>query len=51
LIEKKHLVFRVPSAVIPQEYNYLINPVHPGLAQCEVLQVEDLAYDVRIKSN
>lgn len=49
LTEKKHLVFRVPSAVIPQEYNYLINPIHPGLAQCEVTRVEDLAYDVRIK--
>jgi RES domain-containing protein len=51
LTEKKHLVFRVPSAVIPQEYNYLINPIHPKLPQCKVLQVEDLAYDIRIKLN
>lgn len=51
LTEKKHLIFRVPSAVIPQEYNYLINPIHPELAQCKVLQVEDLAYDIRIKLN
>jgi RES domain-containing protein len=51
LTGKKHLVFRVPSAVIPQEYNYLINPIHPELAQCKVLQVEDLAYDIRIKLN
>lgn len=51
LLEKKHLIIRLPSAVIPQEYNYLINPMHPALKQCEVTCVEDLAYDVRIKAN
>src|SRR6266850_2301369 len=26
-------VLRVPSAVIPQEFNFLLNPRHPGFAQ------------------
>lgn len=51
LLEKKHLIIRLPSAVIPQEFNYVINPLHPALKQCEVIRVEDLVYDVRIKSN
>ncbi len=51
LQEKKHLIIRISSAVIPQEFNYLINPMHPGLKHCEITNVEDLAYDVRIKSN
>jgi len=51
LQDKKHLIIRLPSAVIPQEFNYLINPIHPALKQCEVVHVEDLAYDVRIKAN
>ena len=29
-------VLRVPSIVVPDEYNYLLNPIHPDFAEIEV---------------
>jgi RES domain-containing protein len=46
----KHLLLRVPSSVIPQEFNILINPLHPELREVKILSVEDFVYDVRIKA-
>lgn len=46
----KHLLLRVPSSVIPQEFNILINPLHPELKEVKILSVEDFVYDVRIKA-
>jgi RES domain-containing protein len=45
-----HPVIKIPSAVIPEEFNYLVNPGHPLLAECKILDVKDFIYDVRIKS-
>ncbi len=42
-------VIRVPSAVIPSEYNYLLNPVSAGTA-FRLLEVRQFSYDLRIKS-
>jgi RES domain-containing protein len=42
------LVLRVPSAVIPAEHNYLINPRHPAMAQVRVVSVETFAFDRRL---
>jgi RES domain-containing protein len=49
LNEGRHLIIRLPSAVIPQEYNYIINPLHRDLKLCKVVAVDDFVYDVRIK--
>lgn len=49
LAAQKELVIRVPSTVIHQEYNFLINPLHPLFRQVKLLSVEDFVFDVRIK--
>jgi RES domain-containing protein len=49
LQEGKHLIIRLPSAVIPQEFNYIINPAHKDLKLCKILSVNDFVYDIRIK--
>ncbi len=43
-------VLRVPSAVIPEEPNYLINPVHPDAGRIAVSEVRDFALDPRLVS-
>jgi RES domain-containing protein len=42
------LVLRVPSAVIPAEHNYLINPRHPAMPQARVDSVEPFSFDRRL---
>lgn len=38
LAELTHLALAVPSAIVPQEYNYLINPRHPAFQSLRVAQ-------------
>ena len=45
----KSLVMKIPSAVIPEEWNMIINPLHPGIKDCKIIDVRDFVYDVRIK--
>jgi len=49
LKKAEHLVIKIPSAVIPTEYNYLLNPMHSDIKKCKILDISDFVYDVRIK--
>ena len=42
-------VLKVPSAIIPNEWNYLINPAHPDFRQISLLRTEPFLFDPRIK--
>ncbi|QPH40762.1 RES family NAD+ phosphorylase [Pedobacter endophyticus] len=39
----------VPSTIVPNEYNYLINPNSSKLAQIEIVQAITFVFDLRIK--
>jgi RES domain-containing protein len=41
-----HLVLQVPSTVISEEFNYLVNPRHHRIGECQVLEVKDFVYDL-----
>lgn len=43
-------VLKRPSAIIANEWNYLINPAHPDFTRITLLHVEPFAFDSRIKS-
>ena len=49
LEETRSLALRVPSAVIPEEHNYLINPQHPNFAQLDIGPPELFTLDSRLK--
>jgi RES domain-containing protein len=42
-------VIRVPSAVIPAEFNYILNPAQMDSQYFKILEVRDFVYDVRVK--
>lgn len=42
-------IIKVPSAVISEEYNFLLNPLHRESSKFSIVDIEDFVYDVRIK--
>ncbi|MBD2701576.1 RES family NAD+ phosphorylase [Spirosoma sp. BT702] len=42
-------VLKVPSAIIPNEWNYLLNPAHPDFSQIQLLRTEPFVFDPRLK--
>jgi RES domain-containing protein len=50
LASKRSLLLRVPSAVVPREFNYLLNPLHPRFTEIRVGKPHSIAIDPRIKN-
>lgn len=44
-------VLKVPSSIVPQEYNYLINPKHSDTKRIKVVSKEVVQFDKRLKKN
>lgn len=49
LVENTEAVMLVPSVIIPEEYNALINPAHPEAAHIRATVVRQFRYDPRLK--
>lgn len=45
---KSSAVLAVPSAVIPAEFNYLLNPLHPSFSKIEIGEPQDFITDLRL---
>ncbi|MCX6246183.1 MAG: RES family NAD+ phosphorylase [Bacteroidetes bacterium] len=45
----KSPVLKVPSALIPQEHNYIIQTLHPDFSLIRMLSIENFQFDPRIK--
>lgn len=43
------LAIKIPSVIIPDESNYLINPLHPAMHEVAIIGITDYPYDIRIK--
>ena len=48
LKEHKHLVFKVPSAAVQGEFNFLINPRHKNFNHIKIVKLEDFNFDERL---
>ncbi|KVM73647.1 hypothetical protein WJ61_15460 [Burkholderia ubonensis] len=45
---KPSALLRVPSAVVPHAHNFLLNPLHPAVAEIRVAEILQAPYDSRI---
>lgn len=45
---KSSAVLAVPSAAIPAEFNYLLNPLHPSFSKIEIGEPQDFITDLRL---
>lgn len=46
--ERRSAVLRVPSVIVPEEENILINPLHPDLSRIRANKVRQWLYDMRL---
>lgn len=44
-------ILKVPSSIVPQEFNYLINPNHPDWSKIKVVSTVKMIFDSRLKSS
>lgn len=50
IAESAHCVMKVPSAIIPEENNFLINLLHKDFTEIKLLRVEPFMFDERLKN-
>jgi len=48
-LSQKSVMLKVPSTVVRQAFNYLINPVHPDFKKLSIGTPETVVFDPRIK--
>ncbi len=48
--EAEAAVLKVPSSIVPQEFNYLIYPNHPDAKKIRMINTTHLVFDQRLKS-
>lgn len=46
---KKALLLQVPSAIVSDEYNYIINPAHPDFRNIKIVETTPYFYDLRLQ--
>ncbi|WP_428330527.1 RES family NAD+ phosphorylase [Mucilaginibacter sp.] len=48
LKQKDHLLMKVPSTIVPMEYNYLLNVQHKATKKVKVLKTQPFNFDERL---
>ena len=48
LNEQKSAILKVPSAVVPGDFNYVINPHHKDASFIKIKKIEDFSFDHRL---
>ena len=48
LRKNEHLALKVPSAIVPDEFNVLLNPLHPDIHRCKMISTVPFIFDKRI---
>ena len=48
LISNQYLLLKVPSAIVPGEFNYLLNVQHPEMKGVKIISKEPFVFDKRL---
>jgi RES domain-containing protein len=47
-LKRSSLVLKVPSAIIKEEFNFVLNTLHPDFLQISIESIEDFNWDKRL---
>lgn len=50
VFENEYAILKVPSSIVPKEYNYLINPNHPEIDRIKLVSTTLMSFDSRFKT-
>lgn len=50
VMQNEAAVLKVPSCIIPQESNFLINPLHPEAQRIQVVKQQPIGFDQRLRT-
>jgi RES domain-containing protein len=50
LKRKEHLFMKVPSVIVPDDFNYLLNPLHLKAAKVKLIRQQPFSFDERLSS-
>jgi len=45
---QQHLLLKVPSVIVTNDFNYLLNPLHPEAGKIRLLKQEPFSFDERL---
>jgi RES domain-containing protein len=48
LVSRKSALLRVPSAIVPSGWNWLLNPAHPDSARAQIAEIIRAPFDPRL---
>ena len=48
ITSNKALILKLPSAIVPQEHNFLVNPLHTAFKKVKIINTELLELDKRL---
>ena len=48
---KEFLALKVPSVIIPDEYNIILNPLHPDIQFCKIISTIPFVFDKRVSKD
>lgn len=48
LLKENYLGFKIPSSIMPFEYNYVLNPLHPDFNTIKIIDVKPFEIDTRL---
>ena len=48
LKRKEHLFMKVPSVIVPDDFNYLLNPLHTKASQVKLINQQPFSFDERL---
>lgn len=47
-LNKRSAILKVPSAIIKEEYNYILNTMHPDFSKIRIKHMEEFTWDKRL---